>query len=293
MKRTRITTYPLALVAALTLAACDSAPPPESESPSKTASASQAQPTPEEQLAALLAEARLVDLSHPFDERTLYWPTAPSGFELRSLAHGDTEGGYFYTANAFSAPEHGGTHLDAPHHFARDGWDVAEIPVERLLGPAVVIDVRDRVGDDEDYRAQVADVERFEARHGRIPRGAIVLLRTGWAERWPQPAAYFGSDALEDASDLHFPSWGEAAARFLVQERSVSALGVDTASTDYGPSTDFPVHQVLGAYDVIGIENIANLDAMPPTGAWVIAAPMKIAGGSGAPLRLIGLVPGG
>jgi len=283
MQRTRTPLQLLALAAAASLIGCEA---------ETSAGRREDSPSPPP-LAAALGDAELVDLSHPFDERTLYWPTAPDGFQLRSLAHGETEAGYFYTANAFSAPEHGGTHLDAPRHFARDGADAAQLALEQLSGPAVVIDVRDRVQGDDDYRAQVADIERFEAGEGRIPNGAIVLLRTGWATRWPDPRAYFGTDTPGDASDLHFPSWGEAAARFLVGERDVRALGVDTASTDYGPSRDFPVHRVLGAHGVVGIENVANLDALPATGAWVLAAPMKIAGGSGAPLRMIGWIPSG
>jgi kynurenine formamidase len=134
-------------------------------------------------------------------------------------------------------------------------------------------------------------VTAWETRHGRIPEGAIVLLRTGWSARWPDKKRYLGDDTPGDASRLHFPSYGLEAARWLVTERGAAALGVDTASIDHGPSKDFAVHRVVSAANVAGLENLTGLDALPPTGAWVIALPMKIAGGSGGPLRAIALLP--
>ena len=238
-----------------------------------------------------LRTARVVDLSHPFDERTLYWPTAPSGFKLERLHYGQTDGGFFYSANAFCAPEHGGTHLDAPIHFGEGRWPVDQVPVDRLVRPAIVIDVAAAAAADADHRLGVDELRRWEARHGRIPEGAMVLLRTGWSARWPDRKRYLGDDTPGDASRLHFPSYGADAARILVADRKVTALGVDTASIDHGPSKDFPVHQIVAAANVLGLENLTGLDALPPTGAWVIALPMKIAGGSGGPLRAIALVP--
>ncbi|HEU0094168.1 MAG TPA: cyclase family protein [Vicinamibacteria bacterium] len=238
-----------------------------------------------------LRTARVVDLSHPFDERTLYWPTAPSGFKLERLHFGQTDGGFFYSAYAFCAPEHGGTHLDAPIHFGEGRWPVDQVPVDRLVRPAIVIDVAAAADADADHRLSVDELRTWEARHGRIPEGAMVLLRTGWSARWPDKKRYLGDDTPGDASHLHFPSYGADAARILVADRKVTALGVDTASIDHGPSKDFPVHQIVAAANVLGLENLTGLDALPPTGAWVIALPMKIAGGSGGPLRAIALVP--
>ncbi len=238
-----------------------------------------------------LRTARVVDLSHPFDERTLYWPTAPSGFKLERLHFGQTDGGFFYSAYAFCAPEHGGTHLDAPIHFGEGRWPVDQVPVDRLVRPAIVIDVAAAADADADHRLSVDELRTWEARHGRIPEGAMVLLRTGWSARWPDKKRYLGDDTPGDASHLHFPSYGADAARILVTDRKVTALGVDTASIDHGPSKDFPVHQIVAAANVLGLENLTGLDALPPTGAWVIALPMKIAGGSGGPLRAIALVP--
>ena len=238
-----------------------------------------------------LAKARIVDLTHPFNASTLYWPTSPSAFALERLFFGLTPGGFFYAANALSAPEHGGTHIDAPIHFARSGVTVDRIPLEQLMAPAVVIDVIAKADRDADYRLTADDVREFESRHGRIPVGAIVLLRTGWSRRWPNRKAYLGDDTPGDASRLHFPSFGVEAARMLIQERRVAALGVDVASIDYGPSTDFAVHQLAAAANVPGLENLTNLQELPTVGATIIALPMKIEGGSGGPVRVVALVP--
>jgi kynurenine formamidase len=238
-----------------------------------------------------LRTAAVVDLSHAFDSGTLYWPTSPTRFELTTLASGVTEGGFFYSANSFCAPEHGGTHLDAPIHFARGRRTADQIPVRQLVAPAVVIDVSKAAAADPDYRLTPADVRAWEKKHGTIPGGAIVLLRTDWSKRWPDRKRYFGDDAPGDASNLHFPSYGAEAAAFLVGNRRVGALGVDTASIDYGPSNDYPVHRLAAEANVPGLENLTGLAALPETGAWVIALPMKIGGGSGGPLRAVALVP--
>lgn len=237
-----------------------------------------------------LSTARVVDLTHSFDDKTLYWPTSPSAFELRQLSHEVTPGGWFYASNTLCTPEHGGTHLDAPIHFAENRWTSDQIPVDRLVGPAVVIDVRDKPAL-EDYRLTADDVRAWEKRNGTIEPGSIVILRTGWFARWPDRLRYLGDDTPGDASKLHFPSYGEDAARLLVAERKVAVIGVDTASIDYGQSKDFIVHRVANAENVVGLENLANLDVLPERGAWIVALPMKIAGGSGGPLRAIALLP--
>jgi kynurenine formamidase len=234
---------------------------------------------------------RSVDLTHAFGERTLYWPTATSGFTLDRQNYGTTPGGWFYASNAFCAPEHGGTHLDAPIHFFEGRQTADQVPLDRLVAPAVVIDVRDRTASDPDYRLTATDVAAWERRHGRIAEGSIVLLHTGWGARYPDRLRYFGDDTPGDASRLHFPSYGEDAALLLVRERGVAALGVDAASIDYGQSTDFRVHRVAAEANVPGLENLTNLDQLPPRGALVIALPMKIEGGSGGPLRAIALLP--
>jgi kynurenine formamidase len=238
-----------------------------------------------------LKRVTMVDLTHAFDSGTLYWPTSPSAFALERLSFGETEGGYFYSANAFSAPEHGGTHLDAPIHFGAGRLTIDRLPLERLIAPAVVLDVGAKAAADPGYRLTRQDVLDFERAHGRIAAGMIVLLRTGWSARWPDRKAYLGDDTPGDASRLRFPSFGEDAARLLVEERRVGALGADVASIDYGQSADFIVHRIAAARDVYGLENLTNLESVPATGATVIALPMKIANGSGGPVRVVALVP--
>lgn len=237
------------------------------------------------------ADYDIVDLTHPFNQETVYWPTAPTRFELEELSYGETEGGWFYSAYAVCTPEHGGTHIDAPVHFSATGMASHELPLEKLLAPAVVIDVADLASQDRNYRLTVEALNAFEAEHGRVEAGSIVLLRTGWSSRWPDIESYLGDDTPGDATRLEFPSYGEQAARVLVEERGVVLLGVDTASIDYGPSSEFPVHRIAAAANVAGLENLTNLGRLPATGATVIALPMKIEGGSGGPVRVIALIP--
>jgi kynurenine formamidase len=238
-----------------------------------------------------LARAELVDLTHAFNAQTLYWPTSPARFKLDELAYGPTPGGWFYSSYMLSTPEHGGTHLDAPIHFAEGAHTADQIPLTRLIAPAVVIDVAAQAQRDRDYRLTVADVERFEQQHGRIQAGTIVLLRTGWSSYWPDAKRYLGDDTPGDASKLSFPSFGAEAARLLVEQRKVGALGADVASIDYGASKDFIVHRIALGANVPGFENLTNLERVPATGAVVIALPMKIEKGSGGPLRAIAIVP--
>jgi kynurenine formamidase len=238
-----------------------------------------------------LSRYTLVDLSHGFGAATLYWPTSTSKFTLNREASGRTDGGWFYAANSLSTPEHGGTHLDAPRHFFENGRTTDQIPLEQLVAPAIVIDVTKEASTDRDYRLTREAVLAFEKANGAIARGSVVLLRTGWSRYWPDAKSYLGDDTPGDASKLSFPSYGVEAARVLVEERGVAALGIDTASIDYGRSTDFQVHRVAAARNVPGFENLTNLDRLPARGALVIALPMKIEGGSGGPLRAIALVP--
>ena len=242
------------------------------------------------QAALDLSVHRMVDLTHAYGSRTVYWPTSPTKFTMERLAFGKTDAGYFYAANTLCTPEHGGTHLDAPLHFAEGGRSTDQVPLEQLIASAVVIDVTRQAAKDRDYRLAREDVLGFEKQHGRIAAGTIVLLRTGWSRHWPDAKAYLGDDTAGDASKLSFPSYGVEAARLLVEERRVAALGIDTASIDYGRSTDFQVHRVAAAQNVPGLENLTNLDQLPATGAIVIALPMKIEGGSGGPLRAVALV---
>jgi kynurenine formamidase len=249
-------------------------------------------PSPSRSAGWKLDGAHLIDLTHTFDATTIYWPTEASGFQLRSRYDGLTPGGYFYSANVMTAPEHGGTHLDAPIHFAKGRSTTEQIPLTRLVAPAVVIDIRGKASENADALLEPADLDGFEAAHVRIDAGTIVLVMTGWSERWPDRARYLGDDTPGDASHLHFPGVSQAAAEALVQRR-VAAVGIDTASIDYGPSTDFMAHRILLGADIPVFENVTALDQLPPRGALVIALPMKIGGGSGGPLRIVAAVPAG
>ena len=240
-----------------------------------------------------LARASWVDLTYAFDSTTIYWPTAKP-FRLEVVSAQRTPAGYYYAANNFAAAEHGGTHLDAPVHFAEGKLSADQIPVTRLAGPAVVIDVSGQAAADRDFRVAPADLEAWERDHTPIPEGTVVLIRTGWGSRWPDRARYLGTTKTGAAAlpELHFPGIHPDAARWLVA-RKVRAVGIDTPSIDYGQSTTFETHQILFAADIPAFENLAHLSAVPATGAFVIALPMKIRGGSGGPLRIVAVVAEG
>jgi kynurenine formamidase len=236
---------------------------------------------------------RWVDLTHAFSESTIYWPTDTAGFRLEELAFGPTEGGWFYASYAFATAEHGGTHLDAPIHFSEGGLTTDRIPLSGLIGPAAVVDVSDRVT--PDYLVGVEDLESWEAEHGPLPDGGILLVRTGWSDRWSDRAAYLGTEATgpEAVSELHFPGIDPDAATWIVDNRGIVAVGIDTPSLDYGQSTDFRTHVTLYGENIAGFENVASLELLPERGSYVVALPMKIAGGSGGPLRIVAFVPNG
>jgi kynurenine formamidase len=235
-------------------------------------------------------DAQWIDLTHDFSSNTIYWPTAKP-FKLEIVSAQQTPAGYYYAANNFSAAEHGGTHLDAPIHFAEGKWTADEIPLERLVGPAVVVDVQSQADSNPDYRIDLAAMDRWEGDNGPVPDGAIVLFRTGWARRWPDRAEYLGTarTGAGAAQELHFPGIDSAAAGRLV-ERKVKAVGIDTPSIDHGQSTDFFAHRVLFEANIPAFENVANLDRLPATGSFVVALPMKIKGGSGGPLRIVAVI---
>ncbi len=235
---------------------------------------------------------RWIDLTHAFGPSTIYWPTDTAGFRLTELAYGPTEGGWFYASYELASAEHGGTHLDAPIHFAEGRLTADEIPLSGLMGPAAVVDVSDRAT--PDYQVSVGDLTAWEGEHGPLPDGGIVLLRTGWGQRWDDRAAYLGTELTgpEAVPELHFPGLAPEAAEWLVADRGIVAVGIDTPSIDYGQSVDFRSHVVLFAENISGFENVANLDLLPERGSYVVALPMKIEGGSGGPLRIVAFVPG-
>ena len=232
-----------------------------------------------------LDDKKLVDMTYPFAGDTLHWPTAKP-FHLEKVNEGRTAAGYWYSSYDYSGSEHVGTHLDAPFHFAEGKWTTDQIPLARTIGPGVIIDVRRAAGADRDYLLNLQDIRAWEKRFGRIPKESIVIMYSGWGRYWGDRKRYFGTDEAGDVVNLHFPGFSKEAAEFLVKQRAVKAVGVDTPSIDHGPSRDFIAHQILGAANVPIFENVAALDRLPAKGATIFAIPMKIKGGSGAPLRI-------
>ena len=236
-------------------------------------------------------QGRWIDLTYAFDEKTIYWPTE-KGFAHEKVFDGLTAQGYYYSAHRFSAAEHGGTHMDAPIHFYRGRRSLDEVPLEQLIGPAVLVDVSAACAENRDYQVQIDDLRRWEARWGPIPNGAIVLLRTGFGRFWPDRERYLGTSETgsKAVSRLHFPGLRADAAKWLLQRRSIKAVGIDTASIDHGPSKKFDAHVALFEANVPVFENVAALEQLPAAGFQVVALPMKIRGGSGGPLRIVALV---
>jgi kynurenine formamidase len=242
---------------------------------------------------AFIASQTIIDLSHDYSKETIYWVTAKQ-FDMDTVFAGQTEGGFYYSANNFSTAEHGGTHLDAPIHFAEKGLTVDQIPLESLIGPAIKIDVSRKALANRDYLISIEDLKSWESNTGiDIPKGSIVLLETGYSKFYPDHVKYMGTDQRgpEAVELLHFPGLSEEAAIWLTENRSIKAIGIDTPSIDYGQSKLFKAHVVLLSNNIPAFENLTNLDKVPVKDFQIIALPMKIKGGSGAPLRAVALIP--
>lgn len=232
--------------------------------------------------------AKLVDLSYAYDKNTIYWPTSPP-FQWKKDAWGKSEGGYWYASGTVTTSEHGGTHIDSPIHFAEGKQSTADIPVQKLAGPAAVIDVSAESAKNPDYLVSPTDIEKWERAHGKLQAADIVLIRTGWGARWPNAKAYLGTDK-RDVAQLRFPGISPEAAKILAA-RKITGVGIDTASIDYGQSKDFQTHRILNGANIYALENVANLDKLPVTGATLIALPIKTAGGTGGPVRIAAILP--
>ena len=233
---------------------------------------------------ATTGSTRIVDMTYAINGKLPAWPGDEKTFEAQIVATPEKDG---YLARSFWMLEHYGTHMDAPAHFPPGKFTLDQIPVAHFFGPAVVIDVREETSKDPDYRLSTARVEKWEAAHGRIPSGAVVMIRTGWASRWPDQARYRNMD---ENKVMHFPGFSVESAKLLVA-RGVVGLGIDTLSIDYGASKDFEVHHVDLPAGLYNLENLANLDQLPEAGAFLIAAPIKLEGGSGGPVRVFALLP--
>jgi len=232
-------------------------------------------------------KAKIVDLSYPLNKNNAFWPGENyKPFELHTIATLEQNG---VLSKTFASPEHLGTHIDAPNHFAKDQISVDQIKPESLFAPGVVIDAVGPVSLDPDFRLSPAHIKAWETQHGRIPDGAIVLLHTGWGRHWGDMLRYQNKDAR---GEMHFPAFSAEAAKFLVEERKVRGIGLDTMSMDYGLSKDFPVHKIINGAGRYGLENVANLDKLPPRDFYLFVAPMKIETGSGGPTRIFAVLAG-
>lgn len=243
---------------------------------------------PDATLAELVAgKLPVVDLAWPLSPESAFWPgDGYRPFELHTIATLEKDG---VLSKAFSSPEHLGTHLDAPNHFEAGHPSVDRLRPEQFFAPAVVLDVSGAASANADYLVSLDDVHRFETKHGPIPAGAVVLAYTGWSKFWKLPARYQNRDVR---GTLHFPGFSPEAVEFLIKQRDVRGVGLDTLSVDAGQSRTFPVHHLLGKADRYGLENLAALDQLPPTGFFLLVAPMKIEHGTGGPARVFAVLPG-
>jgi kynurenine formamidase len=234
----------------------------------------------------IAGRAQIFDLSYPLNSKSAFWPGDKySPFKLETIATIEQDG---VLSKAFSSPEHLGTHIDAPNHFAKNQISVDQIKPEALFGPGVVIDVAARASDNADFLLTAEHVKAWETKHGQIPDGAIVLLNTGWHRHWGNAARYQNKDPR---GQMHFPGFGADAAKLLVEERRVRGIGIDTMSMDYGLSRDFAVHKIVNGAGRYGLENVANLDKLPMRGFHLFIAPMKIETGTGGPTRIFAFIP--
>ena len=244
------------------------------------------------------SKIRTIDLTQPLSADTPALMLPPEfgqcvGFSSREISRYDERGVAWYW-NEFTVNEHTGTHFDAPIHWIT-GRDLPDNAVDTIapkdfIAPAVVIDIVAKCAANPDYLLTVADIEAFEAQHGRIPPRSWVLLRTDWSKRSPEDYV----NRREDGA--HTPGPSTEAVRFLIDERNAHGLGVETIGTDAGQAhflePAYPAHTLFHGAGRYGLQCLANLDLLPPTGAVIVAAPLKIAGGSGSPLRVLALVEG-
>jgi kynurenine formamidase len=228
---------------------------------------------------------QVIDLTHALNDHSPNWEgTEASPFQAKELGNIDHDG---YYSRIFTTQEHYGTHLDAPAHFAKGMWTVDQIPAERLVRPLVVLDVHGKVNGNPDYQVGMKDVADWEASHGQIPSGAVVMAYTGWDSRWSSQKDFRN---LESDNLPHFPGFALETVKFLVKTREVVGIGIDTMSVDIGATTTYPVHQFTSKESVYHLENVANLGLVLATGATIVVAPIKLENGSGGPVRLFALV---
>jgi kynurenine formamidase len=228
----------------------------------------------------------IIDLTYPLNSGNAYWPgPSYSPFKYETVATLENDGVF---SGIYSAPEHLGTHIDAPNHFENNQISVDKLKLEALMGPAAVIDISTKVAGNADYQLTAEDIILWEKSNGLIQNGSIVLLNTGWWTKWNDYEKYKNAD---ENNKLHFPGYSEDAAIFLIEKRNIKGIGIDTLSADYGISSDFIVHHIINGKGKYILENVANLDKLPPNGATLVIAPIKIEGGSGGQARIWAILP--
>ncbi len=237
------------------------------------------------------SQSQWLDMTYPYDNDTIYWPTAKP-FQLVKLDWKVNEDGWWYASNEFSASEHGGTHVDAPIHFSENGRTIDQVPLEEWVGPAVKIDVVNKCENNRDYLLSVEDILAWEKENGLIPEHAWVIMFTGIDSKYyPDKKNVLGTSKTgeEAIPELRFPGFSQESVKYLVSNRNITGIAIDTPSIDYGQSKDFLVHRVLCAADKLALENIAQLDKLPVSGAILYVMPMLIKEGTGAPARVFAL----
>lgn len=235
----------------------------------------------------------VIDMTFPFAGESIYWPT-DKPFTPTSVFKGTSDGGWWYASNQYAASEHGGTHVDAPIHFAEKGRTVGQVPLQEWIGPAVKIDVANKSLANRDYQLTVEDILAWEKKHGPIPSGAWVVMQTGIdGNFYPNRKEVLGTEKTGTAgvAELHFPGFSAEAVAFLLAKREITGIAIDTPSIDPGNSKDYMVHRKLCAAQKLALENIANLEKIPEAGAMLYVIPMFIKDGTGAPARVFARLP--
>ncbi len=231
-----------------------------------------------------LTEWQVVDLTQPLSPDIPIWPGDPE-FEVEAWATYEDD---YYFINRISIGEHSGTHWGTPNTFIEGARSAEMIPVEELVVPAVVIDIREVGKTDADYRLSIDDVKVWEKENGEIPAGSVVILFTGWQEKWNDPNAYLG---LDDEDILHWPGFGADTVEFLITERGIVGVGTDTHGADPGNDEEFGASFAMYDADGMILEGLAGLDKMPPAGATLVVGGWPIKGGSGSPARVFAFMP--
>jgi len=228
--------------------------------------------------------AKVIDLTQPLNSSVPTYDGKANEFKYQILSTVDKDG---YGSGAFFTHEHLGTHIDAPVHFCPGGTSIDQIDPSNLLLPAAIIDVQEEVKKNPDYSLTREKIKEFEKKN-TIPPHAAVLLLTGWSKRYFIDGQYRNVDSK---GVMRYPGFSLEAAKYLVNDHKIAALGIDTLSIDNGPSQDFPVHKFVLSHGLFMVENLANLDQLSNNGTVVIFAPLKIEGGTGSPARVLALVP--